>query len=188
MGLIEHTNLIAPERYGGRRFLYVANYLPRGHELLSLDAEALLAPYTPGPARRQPRVLARWVKQLWLHREPAAQPIVTAGYREQDPGPEDARTRARAGQHDADLPRGPRHELRGSRGRDAARAMLEWLPYGCPTHTFVWTPLETCGRSCRYWGHVPTRTPTGSSEPSPRRSAPDADATSSTAPTAARTT
>ena len=48
MGLIEHTNLIAPERYGGRRFLYVANYLPRGHELLELDADGLLAHYTPG--------------------------------------------------------------------------------------------------------------------------------------------
>ena len=48
VGLIEHTNLIAPERYDGRRFLYVANYLPRGHELLGLDAEALLERYTPG--------------------------------------------------------------------------------------------------------------------------------------------
>ena len=28
VGLIEHTNLIEPERYDGRRFLYVANYLP----------------------------------------------------------------------------------------------------------------------------------------------------------------
>ena len=40
MGLIEHTNLIAPERYGGRRFLYVANYLGAAHELLELDAES----------------------------------------------------------------------------------------------------------------------------------------------------
>ena len=48
VGLIEHTNLIDPARYGGRRFLYVANYLPRGHELLELDAEGLLEAYTPG--------------------------------------------------------------------------------------------------------------------------------------------
>ncbi len=40
VGLIEHTNFIDPARYDGRRFLYVANYLPRGHELLELDAEA----------------------------------------------------------------------------------------------------------------------------------------------------
>ena len=33
VGVIEHTNLIGRERYGGRRFLYVANYLAPGHEL-----------------------------------------------------------------------------------------------------------------------------------------------------------
>ena len=32
VGLIEHTNFIEPERYGGRRFLYVANYLEPGHD------------------------------------------------------------------------------------------------------------------------------------------------------------
>ena len=59
VGLIEHTNLIAPERYGGRRFLYVANYLPRGHELLGLDrghsARALHARSEGG----EPRVRSR---------------------------------------------------------------------------------------------------------------------------------
>ena len=34
VGLIEQTNLIEPERYGGRHFLYVANYLEPGDELL----------------------------------------------------------------------------------------------------------------------------------------------------------
>ncbi|MDQ3768164.1 MAG: hypothetical protein M3370_01595, partial [Actinomycetota bacterium] len=48
VGLVEHTNLVEPDRYGGRRFLYVANYLERGHELLSLDAGALLERYLPG--------------------------------------------------------------------------------------------------------------------------------------------
>lgn len=82
VGLIEHTNLIAPERYGGRRFLYVANYLPPGHELLSLDADALLARYEPSLRRINP---AFAVRQAWLHREPAAQPIVTVGYKDKIP-------------------------------------------------------------------------------------------------------
>ena len=51
VGLIEHTNLIAPERYDGRRFLYVANYLPRGHELLGLDAEACWSATRPACGR-----------------------------------------------------------------------------------------------------------------------------------------
>jgi protoporphyrinogen oxidase len=78
VGLIEQTNLRA---YGDRRFLYVANYLPHGHELLSLDADALVAHYTPGLQRVNPAFEPGWVRERWLHREPAAQPIVTVGYR-----------------------------------------------------------------------------------------------------------
>ena len=59
--------------------------------------------------RRSTRAFDRaWVKQLWLHREPAAQPIVTVGYRDKIPAMKTPDARARAGQHDADLPGGPR--------------------------------------------------------------------------------
>jgi protoporphyrinogen oxidase len=85
VGLIEHTNFIEPERYGGRRFLYVANYLAHGHELLGLDAEALLDRYLPGLRKVNPAFDLSWVRQKWLHREPAAQPIVTVGYHERIP-------------------------------------------------------------------------------------------------------
>jgi protoporphyrinogen oxidase len=85
VGLIEHTNFIEPERYGGRRFLYVANYLPHGHELLSLGADELLARYEGGLRKVNPGFTRDWVRELWLHREPAAQPIVTVGYHERIP-------------------------------------------------------------------------------------------------------
>jgi protoporphyrinogen oxidase len=81
VGLIEHTNFVEPERYGGRRFLYVANYLRRGHELLDLDAEALLARYADGLRRANPAWERSWVLNAWRFAEPAAQPIVTVGYR-----------------------------------------------------------------------------------------------------------
>jgi protoporphyrinogen oxidase len=85
VGLIEHTNLVEPERYGGRRFLYVANYLPHGDPLLELDADALLEAYEPG-LRLANRAWDRsWVLARWRFAEPAAQPIVTVGYRERIP-------------------------------------------------------------------------------------------------------
>jgi protoporphyrinogen oxidase len=85
IGLIEHTNLVEPERYGGRRFLYVANYLPHGDPLLELDADALLEAYEPG-LRLANRAWDRsWVLARWRFAEPAAQPIVTVGYRERIP-------------------------------------------------------------------------------------------------------
>ena len=85
VGLIEHTNLVAPERYDGRRFLYVANYLEHGHELLDLDADALLARYTPGLRAVNPAFDPSWVQARWLFREPAAQPIVDVGYHRRIP-------------------------------------------------------------------------------------------------------
>jgi protoporphyrinogen oxidase len=85
VGLIEHTNFIEPERYGGRRFLYVANYLERGHPMLALELEELLDLYEPGLRKINPDFSRSWIKERWLFREPAAQPIVTLGYRERMP-------------------------------------------------------------------------------------------------------
>jgi protoporphyrinogen oxidase len=85
VGLIEHTNFVEPERYGGRRFLYIANYLPHGHELLEVDAGALLDRYEPGLRRVNPAFSRDWVKRCWRHAEPAAQPIVTVGYGDRIP-------------------------------------------------------------------------------------------------------
>jgi protoporphyrinogen oxidase len=85
VGLIEQANLVGPERYGGRRFLYVANYLPQGDSLLELSANQLLDHYEPGLRRVNLAFSRGWVREHWLHREPHAQPIVTVGYRERIP-------------------------------------------------------------------------------------------------------
>ena len=85
IGLIEHTNFVEPERYGGRRFLYVANYVEAGDPLLEHDLDGLLDAYDAGLRR----VSAAWdreaVVRAWRFVEPAAQPIVTAGYRRRMP-------------------------------------------------------------------------------------------------------
>ena len=85
VGLVEHTNFIDPARYGGRRFLYVANYLAPGDPLLALDSEELLQAYLPGLRKVRADFSPAWIRARWLHREPAAQPIVTVGYHERIP-------------------------------------------------------------------------------------------------------
>lgn len=85
IGVIEQTNLVGPEHYGGRRFMYVANYLPRGHELLSLSMDELWDAYEPGLRRINPDFTRDWVKRSWRFREPAAQPVVLPNYRERMP-------------------------------------------------------------------------------------------------------
>jgi protoporphyrinogen oxidase len=132
VGLIEHTNLIGPERYDGRRFLYVANYLPRGHELLALGADDLLDAYTPGLKAVNPDFDRGWVKRMWLHGEPAAQPIVTVGYREKIPPMKTPRRGLVLANTTQIFPedRGTNYAVR--EGDEAARALLEWLPTSGP--------------------------------------------------------
>ncbi len=82
IGLIEQTNFVEPERYGGRRFLYVANYTAQGDPLLALSPDELVERYEPGLRKVNPAFSQDWIKQRWLFREPAAQPVVTVGYHE----------------------------------------------------------------------------------------------------------
>ncbi len=85
IGLIEQTNLVPPERFDGRRFLYVANYLPRDHELLSKSMDELIDFYEPGLKKVNPAFERSWIKQSWMFREPAGQPVVLPNYRDRMP-------------------------------------------------------------------------------------------------------
>ncbi len=85
VGLIEQTRLIGPERYGGRHFLYVANYRPPGDELLGLTHDELFRRYEPGLRAVNAEFRPDWVKNMWVFREPDAQPIVDRGYAKRMP-------------------------------------------------------------------------------------------------------
>jgi protoporphyrinogen oxidase len=80
VGLVEQTNLVPAERYGGRRFLYIANYLEPGDELLGLSPEGVLDHYEPGLRKVNPEFRRDWIQNLWLFAEPHAQPIVDRNY------------------------------------------------------------------------------------------------------------
>jgi protoporphyrinogen oxidase len=85
LGVVEHTNFVRDERYHGRRFVYLANYVAPGDPLLELDADALLDRYGPSIARVSPGFERTQIKQRWLFREPAALPIVTVSYGDRIP-------------------------------------------------------------------------------------------------------
>ena len=131
VGLIEHTNFVEPERYGGRRFLYVANYLAARRTSCSSSTPTRCSSATrPACARSTRRSTAPGSSSCWLHREPAAQPIVTVGYRERIP-PLQTPVRGLVLANTTQIfPRtaGTNYAVRV--GDEAARAMLEWLPYG----------------------------------------------------------
>jgi len=85
VGAIEHTNLIAPDVYGGRRLVYLTNYLEPDHPYFALSKEDLLQAYLPGIRRINPVFDLGWVEESWRFADPAAQPIVRPHYGEDIP-------------------------------------------------------------------------------------------------------
>ena len=84
-GLIEHTNLVGPERYGGRHLLYTSNYLPPEHEFFNIDDDELIDRFA-GPIHQVfPRFRRDAVAQCWVSRDPVAQPVIEAGYQRRKP-------------------------------------------------------------------------------------------------------
>lgn len=80
MALVEHTNYMPPEDYGGRHILYLGNYLPMSHSLWKKSEEEVLAEFVPALGRINPDFHESWIREHRLFRAPFAQPIVTVGY------------------------------------------------------------------------------------------------------------
>ena len=84
-GLIEHTNYVDRERYGGARLLYISNYLPPEHEFFQLDDDALIERFVDPIARVFPTFRREHIEQAWVSRDPVAQPVIEAGYQRRKP-------------------------------------------------------------------------------------------------------
>ena len=76
LSLVEHTNFIDPVHYGGDHLVYCGDYLEPSHEYFRMSGEELLERFTPTLQKVNPAFDRSWVRKLWLHREPYAQPIV----------------------------------------------------------------------------------------------------------------
>ncbi|KPJ52861.1 MAG: amine oxidase, partial [Dehalococcoidia bacterium DG_18] len=80
VALIEHTNFIDPSLYGGKRIVYLSNYLSKDSPLYLLDLEELLTEYLPHLRKISPEFDLGWIEERYLFREEAAQPIITTNY------------------------------------------------------------------------------------------------------------
>jgi len=73
--LVEHTNYIAPEHYGGDHLVYLGHYPPPSHPYFQMSKEELLKLFLPSLKRFNPAFNPSWVRDSWLFREPYAQPV-----------------------------------------------------------------------------------------------------------------
>ncbi|MGB2694795.1 MAG: NAD(P)/FAD-dependent oxidoreductase [Dehalococcoidia bacterium] len=85
LAVIEHTNFIEPEQYGGKHIVYLSNYLHEDHPYLKMDIEEVERTYLPHLTKINPAFSPDWITDRWLFKGPYAQPIVTIGYREKIP-------------------------------------------------------------------------------------------------------
>lgn len=75
LAMVEHTNFIGPQHYGGDHLIYCGDYLPPDHAYFDLSKEALVAHFLPSLARFNPAFDPSWVKDSWLFRTRYAQPV-----------------------------------------------------------------------------------------------------------------
>jgi len=80
VGIIEHTNFIPPENYGGTHIVYLSKYLPETDPLFSFDREAFLAYASPYLKKMFPEFNRSWVRQSHLWRSRWSQPVVEKYY------------------------------------------------------------------------------------------------------------
>jgi protoporphyrinogen oxidase len=125
VAVIEHTNLIEPEHYGGKYIVYLSNYLTTDNPLYRMDHDELLKEYLPHLRKINPNFAISWIEESYHHRVGAAQPIIGTHYSERIPShrtPFDGLYLANTTQiYPED--RGTNYSVR--MGRDVARMMLE---------------------------------------------------------------
>ena len=75
LSLVEHTNFLKPEYFGGDHILYIGDYLEVDHPNFQKSDEQLLAEFLPHLTKINPQFSPDWVKKVWVSKTPYAQPI-----------------------------------------------------------------------------------------------------------------
>ncbi len=75
LALVEHTNFLPPEKFGGNHIIYCGDYLDPEHEYFQLSQEELLQRFLPSFKRINPDFKEDWITGSWLVKTNYAQPV-----------------------------------------------------------------------------------------------------------------
>lgn len=75
LALVEHTNFVSADHFGGDHLVYCGDYLDPSHEYFSLSREELLDRFLSAFPRFDPKFDRAWVRGAWLWKTTYAQPI-----------------------------------------------------------------------------------------------------------------
>lgn len=83
--LVEQTNWIKKENYGGKVLVYLGNYLENGDKRLGMKKEELLKLYWPYLKKINGKIEKKWVGKSWKFQSPFAQPVFPVNYSRKKP-------------------------------------------------------------------------------------------------------
>jgi len=75
LALVEHTNYVGKEHFGGDHIVYMGDYLEPEHEFFSLSQDQLLERFLPALKKFNSKFEQDWVRKSWLFRTAYAQPV-----------------------------------------------------------------------------------------------------------------
>ena len=75
LSLVEHTNFVPSEKFGGDHIVYCGDYLDPAHEYFRLSKDELLQRFLPALPRFNPEFRPDWIQEAWLFRTAYAQPV-----------------------------------------------------------------------------------------------------------------
>jgi protoporphyrinogen oxidase len=75
LALVEHTNFVPKEHFGGDHIVYAGDYLELGHEYFSMSDDELLQRFEPALKKFNPEFSHEWIKKVWVTKTNYAQPV-----------------------------------------------------------------------------------------------------------------
>ena len=83
--VLEQTNMVPRSEYGGKHIIYTADYVTRDDPRWGMTDDAIVGDYIEHLKKINPEFDVSWVEETYVHKEAAAQPIVTTNYSQKIP-------------------------------------------------------------------------------------------------------
>lgn len=80
LALVEHTNYMDKQHFGGDHLVYMGDYVSPDHEYFQLSEDELAERFTAALTKVNPNFSPDWIKNRWVFRAPYAQPLPTVNH------------------------------------------------------------------------------------------------------------
>ncbi len=75
LALVEHTNFLPSEHFGGDHLVYMGDYVPPEHDYFTMSEQALIERFTAVLPQFNAGYSPDWIRKTWVFRAPYAQPV-----------------------------------------------------------------------------------------------------------------